>query len=170
MKLSLPLKLGILVVVIFGITIAAMLLYKPFKIRWYESKLDSGDVETRRQTVEKLLALGDGGKAALENGIIGRDHTWVMNSVGNSLYIYPLPSEPDMPAGNGRVTYSVAEYILIFEKFIIRFDMNSRVIAVHVIDLPANLKRLGHFQLNDHDTEMLEFIYESTGLKGQPRE
>ncbi|MHC4663418.1 MAG: hypothetical protein ACYS8W_17295 [Planctomycetota bacterium] len=63
MKLSLPLKLGIAVVIIFGVTIAACLLYKPLKIRWYESKLDAEDVETRRHAVEKLLSLGDGGKA-----------------------------------------------------------------------------------------------------------
>ncbi|MHC4662219.1 MAG: HEAT repeat domain-containing protein [Planctomycetota bacterium] len=62
---SLPLKLAIIVVIIFGVTIAAMLLYKPLKLRWYEMELDSDNINTRRHAVEKLLTFGDGGKAAL---------------------------------------------------------------------------------------------------------
>ncbi|MHC4661539.1 MAG: hypothetical protein ACYS8W_07600 [Planctomycetota bacterium] len=62
---SLPLILAVLVVIIFALTITAMLLYKPLRLRWYESKLDSDDIDTRRHAVEKLLTLGDGGKAAL---------------------------------------------------------------------------------------------------------
>ncbi|MHC4663263.1 MAG: hypothetical protein ACYS8W_16495 [Planctomycetota bacterium] len=61
---SLPLKLGVLVVIIFALTITALLLYKPLRLRWYESKLDAGDTATRRRAVEKLLTLG-GGKPIL---------------------------------------------------------------------------------------------------------
>ncbi|MHC4663634.1 MAG: hypothetical protein ACYS8W_18390 [Planctomycetota bacterium] len=38
---SLPLKLAVAVIGIFGVTIAACLLYRPVKIRYYASKYES---------------------------------------------------------------------------------------------------------------------------------
>ncbi|MHC4661538.1 MAG: hypothetical protein ACYS8W_07595 [Planctomycetota bacterium] len=84
MKLSLPLKLGIGVIILFALTIAACLLYKPLRLRWYESKLDSEDLKIRKFAVEKLLTLGDGGKAVLDERIIGKDRKWVLTQFGES--------------------------------------------------------------------------------------
>jgi formylglycine-generating enzyme required for sulfatase activity len=55
MKLSLPLKLGIAVLVLFGLLILGMVLWKPMKVRYYSSRLDNE--KTRMNAVKKLLIL-----------------------------------------------------------------------------------------------------------------
>ncbi|MHC4660650.1 MAG: hypothetical protein ACYS8W_03075 [Planctomycetota bacterium] len=82
MKLGLPLKLAILVVVIFGVTIAACLLFRPLRLRWYESKLDSDDVQTRRRAAEKLLTLGPDGREIAEELVLGKDIALIETIIG----------------------------------------------------------------------------------------
>jgi len=56
MKLSLPVKLGALVIVIFGLLITGMMMWRPMKIWYYTSQLEND--KTRPDAVKKLLALG----------------------------------------------------------------------------------------------------------------
>ncbi|MHC4660714.1 MAG: formylglycine-generating enzyme family protein [Planctomycetota bacterium] len=59
MKLSLPAKLGIAVIVIFALTIAAMLLYRPVKVRYYTSKLKDKNIKVRQNTARILLDMNE---------------------------------------------------------------------------------------------------------------
>ncbi|MHC4662002.1 MAG: formylglycine-generating enzyme family protein [Planctomycetota bacterium] len=59
MKSSLPLKLGILVVVIFALTITGMLLYRPVKVRYYTGKLQNKDIKTRQNAAKTLLDMNE---------------------------------------------------------------------------------------------------------------
>ncbi|MHC4660889.1 MAG: formylglycine-generating enzyme family protein [Planctomycetota bacterium] len=66
MKLSLPLKLAIAVIVIFALTITGLFLYRPLKIRYYAGKYEnSADPAKRIRIVDILCACGDKGKKAL---------------------------------------------------------------------------------------------------------
>ena len=47
MKLSLPVKLGIAVLALFGLVILGMFLWRPVKVRYYTSKLHSEDIKVR---------------------------------------------------------------------------------------------------------------------------
>ncbi|MHC4662710.1 MAG: hypothetical protein ACYS8W_13600 [Planctomycetota bacterium] len=58
MKLSLPLKLGIFVVLLFGIVIAACFVWKPMKYGWLKSQLLSADSGDRNNAIEKLSKEG----------------------------------------------------------------------------------------------------------------
>ena len=55
MKLSLPLKLAILVLVIFALTITGLLLYKPLKIRYYASKYENSTDPAERIRIVDIL-------------------------------------------------------------------------------------------------------------------
>ncbi|MHC4662001.1 MAG: ankyrin repeat domain-containing protein [Planctomycetota bacterium] len=59
MKLSLPLKLAIAVVVIFALTITGLLLYRPVKVRYYTSRLSSEKIEERQDAARKLLDMNE---------------------------------------------------------------------------------------------------------------
>ncbi|MHC4661837.1 MAG: hypothetical protein ACYS8W_09125 [Planctomycetota bacterium] len=74
MKLSLPIKLAILVAVIFGLLITGMFLWKPARLRYYESRLDSENVSIRLVAVEKLIAMGGDGFAIAEKRIGSKVH------------------------------------------------------------------------------------------------
>ncbi|TET35743.1 MAG: ankyrin repeat domain-containing protein [Planctomycetota bacterium] len=65
MKTGLNIKLGVGVVLFFGITLLSLLLWKPLSIRWNLSKLHSADIKTRINSINGLLKLGDKGKEAL---------------------------------------------------------------------------------------------------------
>ncbi|TET37521.1 MAG: formylglycine-generating enzyme family protein [Planctomycetota bacterium] len=55
MKLSLPTKLGITVIIIFGLLILGMVLWRPMKVRYYAAKLHSDDIKTRLHAAKILL-------------------------------------------------------------------------------------------------------------------
>ncbi|TET38716.1 MAG: formylglycine-generating enzyme family protein [Planctomycetota bacterium] len=57
MKISLPLKLGITVIVIFGLLAIGMVLWKPMKVRYYAAKLHSEDIKIRQHAARILLNL-----------------------------------------------------------------------------------------------------------------
>ncbi|TET35375.1 MAG: formylglycine-generating enzyme family protein [Planctomycetota bacterium] len=57
MKLSLPIKLGITVIVIFGLLMLGMFLWKPMKVRYYAAKLRSDDIKVRQHAAKELLNL-----------------------------------------------------------------------------------------------------------------
>ncbi|TET36809.1 MAG: ankyrin repeat domain-containing protein [Planctomycetota bacterium] len=57
MKISLPLKLGIFVVLLFAAVIATCLLWTPVKMRLLISKLHSSDAKKRVEAVDKLISL-----------------------------------------------------------------------------------------------------------------
>ncbi|MHC4663191.1 MAG: ankyrin repeat domain-containing protein [Planctomycetota bacterium] len=65
MKLSLPLKLGIFVVLLFGAVLAACLLWTPLKIRYYAGNLVSDTPEKRISAVDALLKMRERGRKAL---------------------------------------------------------------------------------------------------------
>ncbi|TET32908.1 MAG: HEAT repeat domain-containing protein [Planctomycetota bacterium] len=54
MKLSLSLKLGILVVALFGAVVAGMFLYQPIRYAWLKSRLLSDDKTTRDAAIKTL--------------------------------------------------------------------------------------------------------------------
>jgi len=55
--MKLPLKLAILVIVIFGLLVTGMVLWKPMKVQYYASKLQSEDLKVRQNATKKLLDL-----------------------------------------------------------------------------------------------------------------
>ncbi|TET36015.1 MAG: ankyrin repeat domain-containing protein, partial [Planctomycetota bacterium] len=65
MKTTLPIKLGIFVLVLFALVIATCLLWTPVKIRYYTAKLKSGDPKERVAGVDELLKRGALGQQAL---------------------------------------------------------------------------------------------------------
>jgi len=65
-KLSLPLKLGIFVLVLFALVIATCLLWTPVKIQYYVGKLKSDNPKERVTGVDGLLGMGRKGAEALE--------------------------------------------------------------------------------------------------------
>ncbi|MHC4660255.1 MAG: ankyrin repeat domain-containing protein [Planctomycetota bacterium] len=71
MKLSLPLKLGIGVVLLFAAITAACLLWTPVKVRHYTGKLKSDKPKERVAGVEGLLKMGWKGSEALANALGG---------------------------------------------------------------------------------------------------
>ncbi|MHC4663417.1 MAG: hypothetical protein ACYS8W_17290 [Planctomycetota bacterium] len=132
MKFSLPLKLAILVIIIFSLTIAVCLLYKPLRLRWFESKLDAGNVETRRQAVEKLLSLGPRGKAIVENLVIGKDRAWVLEFFGgpDRISVAALGRLPE----RNEIWRSGNEVHLFYDKFVVYIHSNG-VVGVDLCEL-----------------------------------
>ncbi|MHC4660991.1 MAG: ankyrin repeat domain-containing protein [Planctomycetota bacterium] len=65
MKLSLPVKLGIFVVLLFGVVIAFCVLWRPLKARYHVGQLLSKDANARHAGVASLIAMGERGKKAL---------------------------------------------------------------------------------------------------------
>ncbi|TET37479.1 MAG: ankyrin repeat domain-containing protein [Planctomycetota bacterium] len=65
MKLSLPIKLGIFVVLLFAAVITTCLLWTPVKILWFGSKLKSDKPAERVAGVNGFLALGEPGEKEL---------------------------------------------------------------------------------------------------------
>jgi hypothetical protein len=59
MKLSLPLKLGITVIIIFGMVILGMALWRPMKIRYYAAKLRDKDIKIRQHAAKILLEMNE---------------------------------------------------------------------------------------------------------------
>ncbi|TET31438.1 MAG: formylglycine-generating enzyme family protein [Planctomycetota bacterium] len=60
MKFSLPFKLGIAVIAVFGLLILGMMLWKPMRVRYYSYRLHSGNIKTRQYAAKELLRLGTG--------------------------------------------------------------------------------------------------------------
>jgi hypothetical protein len=58
MKSSLPLKLAIFVLILFALVVTAMLLWKPVKVRYYTSRLQSDKIKVRQAYAKKLLEMG----------------------------------------------------------------------------------------------------------------
>ncbi|TET36007.1 MAG: hypothetical protein E3J72_09600 [Planctomycetota bacterium] len=61
MKPGLPLKLGIVVIALFGVVIAGMFSYEPLRYKWLESRLQSDNDATRKKAINILIS--DGTKA-----------------------------------------------------------------------------------------------------------
>ncbi|TET36929.1 MAG: formylglycine-generating enzyme family protein [Planctomycetota bacterium] len=53
--MKLPLKLAILVIVIFGLLVTGMVMWRPMKVRYYAAKLHSEDIRVRQNAVIELL-------------------------------------------------------------------------------------------------------------------
>jgi len=71
MKLGFSIKLGIVVVLAFGLLLGALLLYKPLQVRYHASKFNSGDIKVRVAGVDALLRLGAKGKEAIAKALPG---------------------------------------------------------------------------------------------------
>jgi hypothetical protein len=56
--MKLPLKLAIFVLILFALVVTAMLLWKPVKVRYYTSKLQSDNIKVRQAYAKKLLEMG----------------------------------------------------------------------------------------------------------------
>ncbi|TET31400.1 MAG: ankyrin repeat domain-containing protein [Planctomycetota bacterium] len=65
MKLGLPVKLGIVVVLIFAVLLLTLIFWTPIKIQYYLSQVRSRDVKKSIKGIEKLLALGEEGREGL---------------------------------------------------------------------------------------------------------
>jgi ankyrin repeat protein len=65
MKLSLPLKLGIFVLVLFALVIATCLLWTPVKIRYYTAKLKSDDLKGCAASVDVMTNMEEKGRQIL---------------------------------------------------------------------------------------------------------
>jgi len=76
MKFSLPLKLGIFIILLFAIAILACFLWKPLRIKWYENKLYSSKGANFDAALEKLLALGSVGKQKAYKYFTLQKATW----------------------------------------------------------------------------------------------
>jgi ankyrin repeat protein len=61
-KLSLPLKLGIAVVLLFAVVIIACLLWKPMKVRYFIYMLNSSDNDMCIRGINSLLEMGEEGR------------------------------------------------------------------------------------------------------------
>ncbi|TET36367.1 MAG: hypothetical protein E3J72_09015 [Planctomycetota bacterium] len=66
MKLGLPVKLAVFVVLLFAAVIAACLLWTPLRIKYYVSKYRSDDAELIVRGIRGLLSIGDKGRNELE--------------------------------------------------------------------------------------------------------
>ncbi|TET35386.1 MAG: ankyrin repeat domain-containing protein [Planctomycetota bacterium] len=90
MKLGLPLKLGIFVVVLFSVVIAACLLFKPVKTRWFVSPLHSEDAERMANAVDDLLDMGEKGKEKLIKDFPdGKDAAHLIIQYWQGTYVSP---------------------------------------------------------------------------------
>ncbi|TET37758.1 MAG: ankyrin repeat domain-containing protein [Planctomycetota bacterium] len=65
MKLSLPIKLAIFVLVLFALVITTCLLWTPVKIRYYRSMLDSPNITNRVKAVGGLVHIGEKGRQTI---------------------------------------------------------------------------------------------------------
>ncbi|MHC4660649.1 MAG: hypothetical protein ACYS8W_03070 [Planctomycetota bacterium] len=122
---NLPLKLAVLVVVIIAVTIMAMLIRKPLRLHYYESKLDSDDVNTRRHAVEKLLTLGPEGELALNSRFFRKNAEWVGKKFGEPKATYPFPFNITEPAA----------LWVCYERFIVFFNARLEVMYVKEFNL-----------------------------------
>ncbi|MHC4664107.1 MAG: ankyrin repeat domain-containing protein [Planctomycetota bacterium] len=92
----LPLKLGIAVVLLFGMITAACFLWTPLRVRYYTAKLKSDDPKERIAGVDGFLGMGKKGVDALA-GIVGggNEEAWFLNSVWNNIngiaFMYTTP-------------------------------------------------------------------------------
>ncbi|MHC4662925.1 MAG: ankyrin repeat domain-containing protein [Planctomycetota bacterium] len=71
MKISLPLKLGIFVVLLFTAVIAACLLWMPVKVMYYGSELSSQNPAEQAKGLEKLFILKERGMSELSRRLSG---------------------------------------------------------------------------------------------------
>jgi formylglycine-generating enzyme required for sulfatase activity len=55
MKIGLPIKLAIFVLILFALVITAMLLWKPVKVKYYAAKLHSDNIKVRQHAARILL-------------------------------------------------------------------------------------------------------------------
>ncbi|MHC4660319.1 MAG: formylglycine-generating enzyme family protein [Planctomycetota bacterium] len=62
---SLPLKLAVAVIVIFGVVITGMLIYRPLKIRYYAGKYENSTDPAERIRIVDILCKSEAGKKAL---------------------------------------------------------------------------------------------------------
>jgi ankyrin repeat protein len=71
MKITLPIKLGILIVAVFGLLIGGLLLWTPVRFRYYVGKLNSANDKERVKGVNGLIACGPAGRNALARNLTG---------------------------------------------------------------------------------------------------
>ncbi|TET38444.1 MAG: ankyrin repeat domain-containing protein [Planctomycetota bacterium] len=71
MKLSLPIKLGIFVLVLFALVIATCLLWTPVKVQYYVGKVKSDDPKERVAGVDGLIGMGEKGVTVLSQELRG---------------------------------------------------------------------------------------------------
>ena len=91
MKLSLPLKLGIGVVLLFAVVITACLLWTPVRIRYYISELNSSNIDKRIAAIDGLISIGDKGKEELITEFPdGREAALLLLTCCVSLLLFPL--------------------------------------------------------------------------------
>ena len=66
-KITFPfeLKLGIFIIVLFGVVIAFCVLRNPLTVKYYQSQLKSGDIKIKTDAISALLELGNSGKDVL---------------------------------------------------------------------------------------------------------
>ncbi|MHC4661537.1 MAG: hypothetical protein ACYS8W_07590 [Planctomycetota bacterium] len=148
---NLPLKLGIFVVLLFALTIAACLLYKPLRLRWYESKLDAKDIETRRRAVEKLLSLGPDGKKIFEKHILGKDRQWVFEFAGEPVGAFTQSdSDPQILTFSDDIENGK---FLVYDRFRIEMAGNGTVESVLVKQLSDERRKI--FESIKHGSDLM---------------
>ncbi|TET38073.1 MAG: ankyrin repeat domain-containing protein [Planctomycetota bacterium] len=100
MKLSLPLKLGIAVVLLFAAVIATCLLWTPVRVRSLAVKLHSYDSKEMLDAVESLLQIrGQGWQALQKEFQVGEDEV---------KFIYSRWSQPDEVDSDGNTILHMA--------------------------------------------------------------
>ncbi|TET35470.1 MAG: hypothetical protein E3J72_11020 [Planctomycetota bacterium] len=62
-------------------------MWKPMKMRWLGGRLESGTPRARLETMLKLLAMGEDGKAVIEKHLIGRSMEWVKEKLGTQDFV-----------------------------------------------------------------------------------
>jgi HEAT repeat protein len=82
MKLSIPFKLGIGVVLLFAVLIAAMFAYQPLRYRWLKSQLLSDNPKTREQAIKTLAADGKRAIPHLRRWLMSKNDKLVTTSCG----------------------------------------------------------------------------------------
>ncbi|MHC4662494.1 MAG: ankyrin repeat domain-containing protein [Planctomycetota bacterium] len=65
MKMSLQVKLGIFIVLLFAAVITTCLLYTPVRLRWNTAKLNSENIFERVDAIDALLEIGEEGRKAI---------------------------------------------------------------------------------------------------------
>ncbi|MHC4662926.1 MAG: ankyrin repeat domain-containing protein [Planctomycetota bacterium] len=125
MKLSLPLKLGVFVILFFGAVIVTCLLWTPAQIFFHLRKLNMGGPREQMEAVDSLFRMGEKGITAIESGYRdGRDAAvflianWPANNGNNA----DTPgSRCTLPDGYGKKHIGTIK--LLIE---IGVDINSR--------------------------------------------
>ncbi len=93
MKLSLPIKLGVFVVLLFAAVIAACLLWTPLKVRYYSGKLHSDNPKERVVGVDGLISMGSKGVKALAGVLGGGEKEAEFLSKNWKYYNTPIPGD-----------------------------------------------------------------------------